>query len=68
MPVRTRIIRETGASVLEHWCEVCGKDAYFGYGASLLRAYKAKDAGNIDLAKELLGKWYCGEHKPEDKE
>lgn len=62
MPVRTRIIPQTGLSVLEHLCEDCGKPAYFGIGVFLNKAFQAFDNDKMELAKELLGKWYCVTH------
>jgi hypothetical protein len=35
---------------VEHWCEVCGVEAAWGYGVHLL-------AGE-------MGEWYCGLHRP----
>lgn len=65
MPVRTCKIRGTDATVIEHTCEICGNYAMFGFGVFLTKAYEAMDKGNINLAKEFLGKWYCKEHKHE---
>lgn len=39
---------------LIHHCAVCGKEAGFGYGVSLLR--------------NQLGTWFCKEHRPDEAE
>jgi len=53
----------TKAGMIIHICEVCRKPAYFGFGVSLNKALIMATKGKIELAKELLGKWYCYEHK-----
>ena len=58
MPARARRLN-SGATVIEHFCENCKAPAYFGIGVSLRAALNAADKGKVALAKELLGKWYC---------
>lgn len=48
--------------LLEHTC-YCGQPAYFGENVNLRRALEAHHKGQIDLATELLGQWFCIEHK-----
>ena len=62
MPIIVTKIPETGAIVYEHFCEICGGYATFGIDVFLKKAFNALDRKDIKLAKELLGKWYCGEH------
>ncbi len=59
-----RIGRPGGGSVLLHTCEACGADAPFGTGVQLRQALAKLAAGDIVSARRLLGKWYCGEHRP----
>lgn len=59
MPVRLGKIPGTGADAFLHTCEVCGENACFGVAKSYKRALDAIEKGQIALAKELLGKWYC---------
>lgn len=66
MPIRVGKIRDTGGIVFLHYCEVCGKDAQFGTGVSILKALKAADKKQLELAKKHLGKWCCDEHRQED--
>ncbi len=68
MPVRIGKIKYldgnyTGASAFLHTCEICGEAAYFGFKASFRSALNQLVKGNIDKARELLGKWFCLEHK-----
>ncbi len=37
-----------------HFCEVCGRFAAFGYG--------------VRLRAGQLGRWYCGEHRPQGRQ
>ncbi|MDY3551426.1 hypothetical protein R5W24_000502 [Gemmata sp. JC717] len=53
-----------GASVLLHVCEVCGAEASFGVGVEFRQALIRLAGGDVVTAKRLLGKWYCGEHRP----
>jgi hypothetical protein len=63
MPVRTQKI-QGGGVVIDKRCEVCGSpDAPFGFGVHYFGALRQNAKGNLQRAKELLGKWYCGEHK-----
>ncbi len=62
MPVRLGKIRDTGAQAFLHTCEICGENACFGIGRSYRLALNAVEKGKFDLAKELLGKWYCLTH------
>lgn len=47
---RIGLLRWEG-TVFEHFCCVCGRWGAFGY--------------DVNLLKEELGRWYCGEHRPE---
>lgn len=67
MPASLKIVRSTGAMVLLRLCEVCGRDASFGYGVSMRRAMQRLEAGDKAGAKRHLGRWYCGEHKAAGK-
>lgn len=67
MPIRARRIKETDTTILEHTCEDCGIPAYFGKDVQLRKAFIAADKGQLELAKKLLGKWYCYEHWKEAK-
>lgn len=62
MTIRMAKIPETGAIIFEHYCEVCGGYATFGVDVFLRKAFNALDKKDIELAKQLLGKWYCGTH------
>ena len=62
MPIRLGKIRGTGADAFLHTCEDCNEWGCFGIGVSFNRALIAADKGKMDLAKELLGKWYCLTH------
>lgn len=53
-----------GGSVLLHTCEVCGAAASFGTHVSFRLAMNKLAAGDVTTAKRLLGKWFCGEHRP----
>lgn len=64
MAVRLQIIRESGALVFERTCEKCGKPASFGSECDYRLALLALDAGRKEEAKRLLGKGWCGEHRP----
>lgn len=64
MPANTRILR-TGARVIEHTCEMCSKDAGFGFKVEYTQALKAYGRNQVGLATQLLGKWYCYEHRTE---
>ncbi len=55
--------RVTASGMIEHKCDICGAHAYFGFRVSLRKALNEAKKGNVNLAKEFLGKWYCGEHK-----
>lgn len=54
-PDRSRIglLRWEGG-IFEHYCCVCGRWGAFGY--------------DVDLLKGQLGRWYCGEHRPSEKQ
>lgn len=60
MPVHIETIKDTEAQAIIHTCENCGAPAFFGIGVSLRKALNAVVKGRLELAKELLGKWYCG--------
>lgn len=62
MPVKVSTIRNTGALVLTHICEECGEYACFGVDVSLRMALNAAEKQKPELAKRLLGKWYCLTH------
>lgn len=62
MTVRLGRIEGTGACAFLHTCEECGVDASFGINVSYRAALNAVDKGKFELAKELLGKWYCLTH------
>jgi len=62
MPVSLKTIKNTHARVFLHTCEVCHKEGAFGRSASLKSALKSMSNNNVELAKELLGKWYCKKH------
>lgn len=62
MPVRLQRLRDSGATIIEGKCEVCGAPASFGVGLKYRLALLALDAGNKDEAKKHLGKWYCAKH------
>ena len=64
MPASLKTARSTGGMVFLHTCEVCGADASFGCGVSMMLALKRLDAGDQVAAKRHLGKWYCREHRP----
>lgn len=61
MPIRIGKIKETGATAFLHTCEICGEYACFGFGVSFNKALILINKGLIKEAKELLGKWYCGD-------
>lgn len=61
MPIYIKTIEDTGAQALIHTCDKCGAPAFFGIGVSLRKALNAAVKGKIELAKELLGQWYCGD-------
>lgn len=63
MPTSLKKIAETNTTVFLHRCETCGKDAPFGYEASYRSALNAMGKGKVELAKKLLGVWFCYEHK-----
>ena len=65
MPVSLKRIRESGALIFLHTCEVCGAAASFGYEVSMRLALNALEAGDIATAKLHLGRWFCREHRPE---
>jgi hypothetical protein len=44
-------------------CEVCNERALFGYGADFTAALLQFQKGNKERAKQLMGEWYCSEHK-----
>jgi hypothetical protein len=58
MPARIEKI-STGADALIHTCEICQENAYFGVDISYRRALNEREKGNLGLAQEFLGKWYC---------
>lgn len=62
MPTSLKKLRQTGATVFIHTCEVCGGYAPLGVNVSYLRALKKFGRNDVGAAKELLGKWYCFEH------
>lgn len=63
MPASLKRIRG-GGSVFLHVCEVCGRDASFGFDVHQRLALQKLAAGDVTTAKRLLGKWFCGEHRP----
>lgn len=65
MPASLKRLREGGGTVFLHVCEVCGADASFGYEVSMRLALNRLEAGDKVSAKRDLGKWYCGEHRPD---
>jgi len=48
---------------LEKHCEICGKDAPFGFGVQIHHAVKFFEKNAKIQSKKSLGKWYCKEHK-----
>ncbi|QEH36528.1 hypothetical protein OJF2_51120 [Aquisphaera giovannonii] len=65
MPVSLKRIRQSGALIFLHTCEVCGAAASFGFGVSMRLALNALEAGDKASAKLHLGQWFCREHRPE---
>lgn len=49
---RRGLVRELDRTFL-HFCVHCGRFAAFGYG--------------VQLSAGRLGRWYCGEHRPEGR-
>lgn len=47
--VKFYTLKSSGAQVFIHLCEICGKDASFGF--------------DVALRKNRLGKWYCRDHR-----
>lgn len=64
MPASLKRLRQNGASVFLHVCEVCGADASFGVGVNMRLALERRAAGDLAGAKRHLGKWFCREHRP----
>jgi hypothetical protein len=64
MPVSLRRL-PSGTLVLLKRCEVCDADASTGEGVYYRKALLALEAGDKAKAKQLLGRWYCGEHARE---
>ncbi len=61
MPVRFGKTRG-GADAFLHTCEECGEYACFGDNVHYRQALNAIHRNQIELAKELLGTWYCLTH------
>ncbi len=54
-----------GRLFLTKTCEDCGKDACYGYGVNLRAALIRHEMGDKQAYAARLGRWYCGECKPE---
>lgn len=65
MPVQLSRSKQSGAILMRHPCDVCGKNAPFGFNVHMKRVFDLKDKKKNLLAENLLSKqrWYCGEHK-----
>lgn len=57
-------LKSSGAVVLRKTCERCGEPASFGVAASARRAMDYLEAGAIERARILMGRWYCAKHRP----
>ena len=70
MPASLKRIPSTGALVFLHLCDAegCGADAPFGFGVEMRLALIRLEIGDPAGAKRFLGKWYCGEHRPNGRD